>query len=107
MEELIHSIIKSYLNNTPHVEEPLPHKWERRFGLVGRFMQYASLEHALSKNKVDLETNDPYCWSAYWRKLIKLHQDGDEIWIHGNDDGVAIYLIRGEEKIYCIPKVIH
>jgi hypothetical protein len=69
-----------------------------RFGMRGRFLKYNSVEHAERKNKIvvresGMEVPFGYC-NQQWEDLKANLQPNDEIWLHGGDGGMAIYLIR-------------
>lgn len=89
-------LVKKYLKETP-LDERLPEKWEVRFGLRGRFMKYDSIEHCERKN---MHNGVPFGYAKKeWQEMKSNIQEGDELWIYGNESTI-IYLIRNGEIAY-------
>jgi hypothetical protein len=97
-------IVRQWLENNPYDPTVLPKGWEIRFGLRGKFLKYDSIGHAERKNMILVrETNElvpfGYC-NELWQRLKSNFQENDELWLHGNDCGMAVYLIRNGEIQY-------
>lgn len=93
-------IIKTYLRNNPPTEEIIPVGFEKRFGIIGRFCRYDSVQHAESRN---IYNGIPFggC-NSMWNELVSNLQDGDEIWkvVHEYDGAITVYLIRNNDIVY-------
>jgi len=89
-------ITKKWLTDNPYNPYDLPEGWEIKFGMRGKFMKYDSVEHAERKNTYN---GMPFGGANHaWEELKSNLQDGDEIWLVGND-GLAIYLIRNNSVV--------
>lgn len=113
-EKKSNEITKRWLQDHPYdPTKDLPKGWELRFGMRGRFLKYDSVEHAERRNKIviresGVEVPFGYC-NQQWEDLKSNLQPNDEIWLHGGDGGMAIYLVRDEQiieviKEACIPR---
>lgn len=90
-------ITREWLIANPYDPDDLPVGWERKFGLRGMFMKYDSIEHAERKN---MYKGVPFGGANYMWELMKSNlQEGDELWIVGND-GEVVYIIRNESVVW-------
>ncbi len=95
---------KKWLKDHPYdPAQELPKGWEYRFGMRGRFFKYDSADHAERKNKIVIRESGkevPFGYANNLWELLKSNlKPNDEIWLHGSDGGVAIYLIRDGGKV--------
>jgi hypothetical protein len=86
-------IIKQYLVDNPYdPNDPstLPPGWEVRFNRRGRFYQYKTIEEVERRNNLS--------FSDEWEKMKASMQEGDEVWLYGNDVEI-LCLVRNNEII--------
>lgn len=89
-------ITKNYLAKLPNEDDPLPKGWEIRFGYRGRWMKYDSVEHCEKKNPSFLDSELKTKWEQVKSSII----NGDELWIHWNNNiGTSVCLVRDEKII--------